>query len=67
MKAAYRHWVGRCCYPGKKPFLFGTVQAETELEALRALDVLWAEISPHAMPPEVAMLPGLLAFHPEER
>lgn len=66
MKRAYRHWVGRLCYPDKEPFLFGTVQAETELEAIRELGSAWAEISPYPMPPVAAILPGILAFLPEE-
>lgn len=60
-----RHWCARCAYPGLKPFLFGTVQAESELQALRALQALWAEICPHPAPP-MAPLPGTLAFIPEE-
>ncbi|WP_374139448.1 hypothetical protein [Sphingomonas sp.] len=61
MSKGFRHWCGKGCYPGLKPFLFGTVQAETELEAIRELDAAWAKINPHA-PPSWTPLPGLLAF-----
>ena len=62
----FRHWVGRCQYPDRKPFLLGTVQAHSELEALDELAKLWARISPHPLPSHIEAEPGLLAFHPEE-
>jgi len=65
MTRAYRHWCGILRYPGRESFYFGTVQAETELEALRKLEAAWRVLSPHPMAPVEAMLPGTLAFHPE--
>jgi hypothetical protein len=65
MNAPLRHWCGRCEYPGLAPFLFGTVQAEQELEALALLRKAWAKISPHP-PPSIAPLPGLLAFREDK-
>lgn len=59
-----RHWCGRCQFPGKREFLMGTVQAETELEALRLLEALWGEIALSSAP-RIVPLPGLLAFQPE--
>ena len=60
-----RHWCGRCEYPGRKPFILGTVQAESELDALRQLQAAWAAHSPHPAP-SIAPIPGMLAFHPEK-
>lgn len=63
MTRAYRHWCAALQFPGKAPFLFGTVQAETELEALRAAEVAWAAVFPIPMPAGAVMHPGTLAFH----
>lgn len=60
-----RHWVGRARYPHKAEFYVGTVQAESEMQALTALRRLWGEISPHDHP-TITPIPGLLAFHPED-
>lgn len=60
-RAVLRHWCGQCEYPGRAPFLLGTVQAESELGALRELEKLWAGLSPHPAP-SIAPIPGLLAF-----
>jgi len=59
-----RNWCGLCQYPDRKSFLFGTVQAESELEALRELEARWAKISPYPAP-SIAPLPGVLAFRDE--
>jgi len=61
----FRNWVARSTYPDRETFYFGTVQAESELAALRAAEAAWAEISPHPAP-SMVMLPGLLAFSPDE-
>lgn len=63
-KQRARAWCGRCEYPGYDPFLFGTVVAESELEALRALQEAWARISPHPAP-SFAPLQGMLIFNDE--
>jgi len=61
-----RHWCCQGNYEGKEAFVFGTVQAETELDALRAIQSLWGRTMPFALPATVAVIPGLLAFQPEE-
>ncbi|MEY2882390.1 MAG: hypothetical protein RL490_114 [Pseudomonadota bacterium] len=60
-----RHWCAECRYPGLEPFIFGTVQAESEMQAIRALADLWITIVPFPAPPMIP-LPGMLAFRPEE-
>jgi len=59
-----RNWVAKCQYPGLNEFLFGTVFAESELEAERALIVLLNETVP-VMPKMLAILPGAVVFHDE--
>lgn len=67
MKPILRFWAGRCHYTGHSDFYLGTVQAESELEALRKLPVLWAKILPHPFPDSVIAIPGMVIFHPEQK
>jgi len=67
MKPILRFWCGRCAYKGLEKFLFGTVQAESELAALRKLEEKWADISPHPFPDSVEVVPGMVIFHEEQR
>jgi hypothetical protein len=62
MRPVLRFWVARCCYPDRKPFLFGTMQAESEMQALTKFKEAWAKVSPHPAPTNVALEPGMLVF-----
>lgn len=55
-----REWVARARYPGKDEFWFGTVAAESEMEAERAAFALWATIMPIGPPAVFVMVPGIL-------
>lgn len=58
-----RAWCAKCCWGtgNFSPFCFGTVFAESELEAERLIKTAWAEICPHPMK-LLALLPGQLVF-----
>ena len=56
------NWCALVSYPGRPEFLFGTVQAQTEMEAERELLALWQLHSPHAAPEIRAIHRGALVF-----
>jgi hypothetical protein len=62
-----RAWCGRCAYPDRQPFVFGTVLLDLhagEREAISALQDAWAEISPHPAP-NIQPVPGVIFFREE--
>lgn len=72
---AMRPWCARFQWPGKKPFLVGTVflprktmQHELEAALQAAFDEEWGEILPDHFerPKLIALLPGAIFFVPEK-
>lgn len=53
-----RLWIGECEYRGKKQFYLGTVEAESEMQAVIKLQELWTTISPHPCPEVIIAIPG---------
>jgi hypothetical protein len=59
-------WSARCSYPGRRPFIFGTVFTDTKEaseEARRLLQELLGEVFP-VLPEVHAVLPGAVFFVP---
>ena len=58
-----RSWCARMTF-GKeyRPFTFGTVFADSELEAERLLEAIWHTVCPHPVT-TLAVIPGYIAFH----
>lgn len=68
MRPVLRWRAAECHYTGcEKGFYLGTVQAESEMEALQKLPEMWANISPHPFPDHVVAIPGMVIFHPEQK
>lgn len=65
MTKGLRMWVGRCSYKGKKEFYLGTVEAESEMDAMVKLKALWDDISPHPFPSFVVCIPGAIILQLE--
>lgn len=61
-----RRWVGRCAYKGMKEFYLGTVEAESEMDAVTKLQTLWSELSPHPCPSFIVAIPGMLVMLAEK-
>lgn len=70
-----RAWCARFQWPGKEPFLFGTVLLPPdtmhhilEEELHKAFDAAWRRILPDDVPrPKlIALLPGAIFFVPED-
>lgn len=70
-----RAWCARYQWPGKKPFILGTVllprdtmQHQLEAELVKLFDEKWGDILPdHFERPQlIALLPGAIFFVPEE-
>ena len=68
-------WCARYQWPGKKPFVLGTVQLEhktmqhiVEAELIKLFDKIWGEILPDKFerPRLLALLPGAIYFVPQE-
>lgn len=68
MRPILRFWAGRCRYKDHKDFYLGTVEAESEMEALRKLEhELWPKISPHPFPDSCIAIPGMVIFLAEKQ
>lgn len=59
-------WVARFQYPGLKPCYFGTIIAETEMQAERIAHEAWAQTLPFPPPNTFIMERGFLALHLED-
>lgn len=60
----HRLWCARCRFAGKEAFMLGTVEADSPLEALRALEKLVEGISP-VRPMSIDPIPGVVVFSGE--
>jgi hypothetical protein len=60
-----RCWVGHCQYDGKEKFYLGTVEADSEMDAMVKLKALWEAISPHPFPSFVVCIPGAIILQLE--
>lgn len=61
-----RRWIGECQYRGLNQFYLGTVEAETEMQAVIALQDLWKSMSPHPIPDIIIAIPGYIIINKEE-
>lgn len=55
-------WSARVAYPGREPFLLGSVRATGDEHARSLLPGLWQAVSPHPMPEVIAVLRGRLVL-----
>jgi len=58
-------WVGKCEFPGKKPFLLGNVvlpYGSMDHEVQTALKALWDDIIPYPGPDYIRPIPGAIFF-----
>jgi len=53
-----REWVARFRFPDKAEAYFGTVRAESEMQAEQAAFALWKTIMPIEPPSVFTMVPG---------
>ncbi len=60
-----RSWCAQCRYDGLQEFIFGTVFADNEREALRAIEVALREVFP-SLPQSIIVIPGAVFFIPRE-
>lgn len=63
---ATREWVARFKYDGFDECYFGTVTAESEMEAETKAFERWAEIFPIAPPRTFTMIPGCMILRLDE-
>jgi hypothetical protein len=61
-----REWVAKFQYPGKRLCYFGTVRAETEMQAEQLARKRWKETLPFDPPNVFTMIPGSIILQLNE-